>query len=48
MRALKSVALGDRIAALYLAESRRPERENLAVLQRIEERLSGAGVGDRQ
>ena len=36
MRVLKSVALGSRLAALYLRESRRPAEAELATLQRIE------------
>lgn len=45
MRAVKAVVLGEQLALVYLSESRRLERANLAVLHRIEARLSRADDG---
>jgi hypothetical protein len=39
MRMVKSLALGQELAALYLRESQRPGEDNLAALQRIENLL---------
>ena len=44
MRLVKSLALGQQLAALYLQESQRPAEANLAALQRIEGLLQEPGA----
>ena len=44
MRLVKSLALGQQLAALYLQETQRPAEANLAALQRIEGLLQEPGA----
>ena len=47
MRMVKSLVLGQELAALYMRESQRPAQDNLAALQRIETLLQDPVSGQR-